>query len=213
MRPGPGDPLVMELTHGLDGGHRLAEQDGVAHEAKDTIRAAVGGAYIDDRGSRPMTIAADQHMRVGPVAPERRQQPDHNHRIVSPRRTGARAEAGHDEGRRRPLNNDERPRAVVLIEMMIERTRLLAIRRIIGVVQIQDSRGRRCSVAGDAMIHQGPSEPLEILLVHLVLQARERWGAGSIVGRVQGRPLAPECEPGGTAEALASLASAYPAAM
>ncbi len=91
MSPGQGDPLVMELTGGLDGGRSLAEQDGVAREAKDKIRPAVGGDYIDDLGSSKMTIAADQNMRVGPVAPEIRQQPDQNHRIFGPRRTGARA--------------------------------------------------------------------------------------------------------------------------
>jgi len=55
-----------------------------------------------------MTIAADQNMRVGPVAPERRQQPDQKHRIFGPRRAGARAQGGHDEGMRRPLKNEER---------------------------------------------------------------------------------------------------------
>lgn len=94
--------------------------------------------------------------------------------------------------------------------MMIERKLLLAIRRIIGVVQIKDKSGRRGGVAGDEMIHKGPSEPVEILPVDLVLQARERRGAGSIVGRVQGRPLYPEFEHGVTAEAMGVIGVRIP---
>ena len=90
-----------------------------------------------------MTIAADQNMRVRPVAPEIRQQPDQNHRIFGPRRAGARTESGHDEGLRRPLKNEERQIAMVLIVMIIECKLLLAIRRIIRVVQIKDNSGRR----------------------------------------------------------------------
>ena len=58
---------------------------------------------------------------------------------------------------------------MVLVVIIIERKRLLAIRRIIGVVQIKDNSGRRCGVAGDEMIHKGASEPREILTVDLVL--------------------------------------------
>ena len=76
MSPGQGDPLVMEMTRGLDGGRSVAEQDGVARETKDTIRPAVGSDHVDALGSSKMTIAADQNMGVGPVAPQIRQQPD-----------------------------------------------------------------------------------------------------------------------------------------
>src|SRR5215831_14823680 len=100
MSPGQGDPLVMEMTRGLDGGRSVAEQDGVARETKDTIRPAVGSDHVDALGSSKMTIAADQNMGVGPVAPQIRQQPDPNHRIFGPRRADARPQGGHDEGMR-----------------------------------------------------------------------------------------------------------------
>ena len=44
---------------------------------------------------------------------------------------------------------------MVLIVMIIERELLLAIRRIIRVVEIQDNGGRGLSVAGNKVIHQG----------------------------------------------------------
>ena len=58
---------------------------------------------------------------------------------------------------------------MVLVVIIRECKLLLAIRRIIGVVQIKDNSGRRCGVAGDEMIHKGPSEPIELWTVDLVL--------------------------------------------
>ena len=58
---------------------------------------------------------------------------------------------------------------MVRVVIIRERKLLLARRRLIGVVQIKDNSGRRCGVAGDAMLHKGPREPIEILPVDLVL--------------------------------------------
>jgi len=94
--------------------------------------------------------------------------------------------------------------------MIIERELLLAIRRIIGGVQIKDNSGRRFSVAGDAMIHKGPRESIQVLTVDLMLEAGERRGTGSIVARVQGRPLYPEFAHGVTAEAIGVIGVRIP---
>ena len=53
-------------------------------EAKDHIRPAGGSEHVDDLGGRTMTSAADQHMGVGPVAPQIRQQPDQEHGLFGP---------------------------------------------------------------------------------------------------------------------------------
>ena len=88
-----GDPVVMETARLLEGGRSLTEQDRIAREAKDKIGPAVGGDHVDHLRSRKMTIAADQNMGVGPVAPEIRQQPDQDHGIFGPRRAGARTQS------------------------------------------------------------------------------------------------------------------------
>ena len=210
MGLGQGDPLVLETPCLLDGGSGLTEQDGIASEAKDKIRPAVGRDHVDDLGGSKMTIAADQNMGVGPVAPQIRQQPDQNHGIFGPGRAGARTQVGCDKGMRRPFKNEEWQIAVVLIVMIVERKLLLAIRRIIRVVEIKDNSGRRLGVAGNEMIHKGPREPREVLTVDVVLQARERRGAGSIVGRIQRRPLHPEFEQGVTAETIGVIGVGIP---
>ena len=73
MGVGQGDPVVMETPGLLERGRGLTEQDGIARETKNKIRPAVGGEHSDDLGSRKMTIAADQYVGGGPVAPELRQ--------------------------------------------------------------------------------------------------------------------------------------------
>jgi len=90
MGLGQRHPLVVETPRLLEGGRGLAEQDGIAREPKDKIRPAGGGDHIDDLRGGTMTIAADQDVGVGPVAPEIRQQPDQDHGIFGPRRAGAR---------------------------------------------------------------------------------------------------------------------------
>jgi len=67
---------------------------------------------------------------------------------------------------------------MVLIVMIIERELLLAIRRIIRVVQIQDNGGGGLSVAGDEVVHQGVCEAIEVFAVDVVLETRKGRGAG-----------------------------------
>src|SRR5262249_38843716 len=53
-----GDPVAMEPPRLLERGGGLPEQDGIAREAKNKIRPAVGGDHLDDLWSSKMTIAA-----------------------------------------------------------------------------------------------------------------------------------------------------------
>jgi hypothetical protein len=104
----PCHPLVMELPGCLEGGSSLAEQDGIAGEAKDAIRPAVGGDDVDDLGGGTMTIAADEEVGLGPVAPPIGQQPDQDHGIFGSRRARVRTQMGCAQRMRRPCKNEER---------------------------------------------------------------------------------------------------------
>jgi hypothetical protein len=136
MSLGQGAPVVLEPPRLLECGRSLTEQDGIAREAKDTICPAVGGDHIHDFRGRTMTSAADQNVGGGPVAPPIRQQPDQDPGMFGPWRAGAGTEGGHDPGLRRPGKNAQRQIAMILIVMMRKRELLLAIRRILGVVQM-----------------------------------------------------------------------------
>jgi hypothetical protein len=99
---------------------------------------------------------------------------------------------------------------MVLIVMMIERTLLLAIRRIIGVVHIEDNGGRGLGGTGNEVVHQGAREPIKVFAVDGVLQTGERGGAGSVVCWVQGRPLHSEFAHGVMAEAIGVMGVRIP---
>jgi hypothetical protein len=207
---GQRDPLAMETPRLLQSGRGLAPQDGMAREAQNNIRPAVGGDDVDDLRGGTMTLAADQHVGVGPGVPQIRQQPDQEHRLFGPGRAGARTQVGRDQGMRRPFANEERQRAMVLLVMSRERNLLLAVRRIVRVVAIQDNGGGGLGVAGDAVVHQGTCEPIEIFAVDVMLQTRERRGTGSVMGRVQGWPLHAEFKHRVTAETIGVIGVRIP---
>ena len=99
---------------------------------------------------------------------------------------------------------------MVLIVMIIERKLLLAIGRVIGVIEVEHNRGWGRCVTGNKVVDQGPRQPREIFAVDLVLQAREGRSTGQIVGRIQGRPLHPEFEQGISAETIGVIGVCIP---
>ena len=100
-----------------------------------------------------MTITTDQDMRVRPVATQIRQEPHQNHRIFCSAGAGPRTQVGCHQGVRGPFENEEGEIAMVLIVMIIAGELLLAIRRIIGVIDIQHNGGWRLRVTGTKVIH------------------------------------------------------------
>jgi hypothetical protein len=196
------DPLLVETTGCWDGGSGWAQQDGMARTAKDTSCPAVGGDPIEDLGGSNRTRAADQHRGVGPVAPQRRQQPDHAHGLCGPGRAGARTQGGRDEGVRGPCKHTEWEVALGPRVLVREGTLLLAMRRSIGGSESEPHGRRGRWRAGKEVSDQGGREPREVLAVPLVCQPRARGRTRQGVLRVHGASLAPECAPGVMAETL-----------
>ena len=163
-----GDPLVLETPCLLDKGSGLTEQAGMAREAKDHIRPALGSDDVDDLWRRNMTIAPDQHVGVGPVAPQRRQQPHQEHRIVGSGRAGTRTQVGRDEGMRRPCENEERQIAMVLIGVIREGKLLLAMGGVIRVIQSEHNSRWWLRVTRAEMVYEGSSEPVQVCAVSTV---------------------------------------------
>jgi hypothetical protein len=210
MGPGARAPLVLEMPRLLEGGRSLAEQDGLASKAKDTIGPAGGGEHVDDCGGGNMTIAADEAVGMGPVAPQRRQQPHQEHGIFGASRARARTQGGHDEGRRGPCENEERQIAMVLRVRILERNLLLALGGVSGVIEVEHHRGGGLCVTGHKVRYKGLGKPREILALDVVLQARDRRRTRQIVGRIQGRPLHPKFAQGVTAETLGVIGVCIP---
>ena len=66
-------------------------------ETEHNIHVPSMGNDLEDFWGREMTVAADQDMGRGPMAPERGQEADQDHRILRARRTLPRAEEGGDQ--------------------------------------------------------------------------------------------------------------------
>jgi hypothetical protein len=99
---------------------------------------------------------------------------------------------------------------MVLGVLIVERELLLAICRIIGVVEVKHNGRRRLCITGDESIHEGPCKSIQVFPVYLGLQTRQGRGTGSIVGRIQGRPLHPEFEQGVPAETIGIIGIRIP---
>ena len=187
-------PLVMQTTRLLEGGSGLAEHDGIPSQAKDKIDPTPMREYVEDLWGSKMTIATDQNRGVRPMVSQIRQQPDQDHGIFGASRASPWPQVGRDEGVRGPFENEKRQITMVLIVMIIERKLLLAMRGIVGVVDIEDNGGGRLGVAGDAVVHQGPCEPIEVFAVHLMLQPGEGGSTREVVLGLHGTPLYPQFE-------------------
>jgi hypothetical protein len=91
---------------------------------------------------------------------------------------------------------------MALIVMIRESKLLLAMRGIVGVVDIEDNGGGRLGGAGDAVVHQGPCASREICAVHLRLQPGEGGSPREGVLGLQWTPRYPQFEPRVMAEMI-----------
>ena len=202
-----GGPLLVETARLLHDGCGLAEQDGIASEAKDKIGPAPMGDHVDDLRGGKMAVPADQDMGVGPVAPQIGRSRTKIMAFSAPGGAGARAEVGGHQGVRGPFENEERQIAIVLIVMVIEGEFLLAMRRIIGVIEVEHNGGGGLGVAGDEVVHQGRGEPIEVLAVHAGVQDARRSGhSPSPASGSKGQPLHAELKHGVMPEAIGIIA-------
>jgi hypothetical protein len=207
---GQGDPLARESSRLLEGGRGVAPQDRIAREAQDKSRPAVGSDHGAALGRGKMTLTAHQALGVGPRASQRRQEPAHAHGIFGPSRTGAGTQVGREAGLGGPCKNAEWPRARSLLVMILEGTLLLAIGRLIRVIEVEPKGSGGLCLTGDAVGHKGLREAIEVLAVPLGGQPRAGRGPGSIVGRFPGEPLHPQCEPRGPAQTLGVIGVRIP---
>jgi hypothetical protein len=91
---------------------------------------------------------------------------------------------------------------MVLIVMVIEGNRLLAMGGLIGVIAIEPNGRRGLGGAGQTMIDHGGGETGEVLAVNLVCKTGDGGGTRPVVLRVQGTPPAAQCAQRGMAETV-----------
>ena len=86
--------------------------------------------------------------------PEIGQEADQDHRILRARGTLPRSEEGGYQGVRGPFENKQRQIAMTLVMMVIEGEFLLAMGRILRVIEVQDNSGRGLGVTCNEVIDE-----------------------------------------------------------
>src|SRR5205807_3173682 len=125
-------------------------------------------------------------MGLGPVAPQRGQEPDQDHGVLYASGTRPRTEVGGQQRVRGPCENEQRQVAIAPVVMVIEREFLLAMRRVIGVIEVEPNGGGGLWVAGDEVVDQCLREPVEVLAVDAVFKTRKGGSTRQVLLWLQG---------------------------
>jgi hypothetical protein len=99
---------------------------------------------------------------------------------------------------------------MVLVVMIIEGKLLLAMRRVIGVIEVKHNGGGRLWVAGDKVVDQHAREPVEILAVDAVFKPGKGRGTRQVLRGLQGGPLHTELKQGVVPETIGIIAIRIP---
>ena len=105
-------PLLEETARLLHDRGSLAEEHGIAREPEHTIHMPSMGNHREDFWGCEMTIAADQDMGRGPMAPEIGEEADQDHRIFRARRPLPGRRKAASKGAR-SLQNQQRQIAII----------------------------------------------------------------------------------------------------
>ena len=183
MGLGQGAPLLVEpacLLHDRGG---LAEQDGIAREAKDEI----GPASMGD-APRSLPVSRNDCRRgrgYGSEASGAAERTGDATKIIAfsaPVGRVPRPEAGGHQGVGGPFKNEQWQIAITLVVMVIEGEFLLSMGWVIRVIQVEHNRRRGLGVAGDEVVDERLRQAVEILAVHTVFETREGGGTRQVLG-------------------------------
>lgn len=205
-----GGPLLVEAAGLLHDGGRVAEQHGMARHTEDEIAPTSLGAHVENLWGGKVAVTADQDRSLGPVAPQIGQEPDEDHGVLGACGTLAWPEAGGHQGVCSTFENEQRQIAIALVVMVIEGKFLLAMSRVIGVIEVKHNGGGGLGGAGDEVVDQGVRESVEILTVDPVFKPGKGRGTRHVLRRLQRGPLHAALQQGGVPEALGIIAIRVP---
>ena len=205
-----GGPLLVQMACFLQDGFGVAEQDGIAGEAEDEIdQRPMGDAPRSPPGCAKWL---SPRTRIWVWGQWRRRKARSRTKIIA-----FSAPVGRVPGRRQAVTNapespskmNERQIAIILIIMIVERELLLAVGRIVCVIEVEHDGRRRLRVAGDEVGDQrlgsadrGPYGP------HCVQAARRLAHSPGPAREPEGSRSTPSLNSGSRRRLLASLPSA-----
>jgi hypothetical protein len=188
-----GGPLLEEVARLLPARGGLAEQHRMARQAEDEIGAAPMGDDLQDLGGPEMTIAADQEMGEGPVAPEMGEEPDQDPRIFRAGGTLPGPEAGGHQSVRGAFEHAQRQSAMALGVMVREGQCLLPMGRVLRGIEVEDNGGGGLGRARNAVSDERLRETGAVGAGHAVFEPRAGRGTGQVLRGIERAPLHAQC--------------------
>ena len=128
-----------------------------------------------------MAVATDEERGLGPGPPQHGEEPYQAQGIFSPRWARARAQAGGHHGVGGAREKAQRHRAIPPVVGVRECAFLLAMRGIIGVIEVEHTGRRWLRGARDAVGNQRVGEAVEVLVVDAVFKARKGGGTCQVL--------------------------------
>jgi hypothetical protein len=104
------------------------------------------------------------------------------------------------------FENDQWQRAITLIVVGIEGQFLLAMGRVLRVIEVKDNGCWRLRVARKEVVNAGLRETGEIRACDTLLKSRESRSTGQVLRRLQREPLHAQFKQGIVAEAIGIIA-------
>ena len=167
---------------------RLARQHGVAAQTEDEIGIAIGHDQRHQLGIGEMPVAAQHDMGMRPMMPQQAQHALHDHGVLGPGRSLARAQHGSHQRAGAGLEHQQGQVAIVAVMVVVKRQRLLAISGVVGVVEIEGDGGRGARVTGDELLDQRAGHAVNIAAAQRSFQAGVGRAAGQQIAGIQRRP-------------------------
>ena len=164
---------------------QLAEEHRIPREPEHKIHMPSMGNHLDDFWGREMTIATDEDMGQGPLAPESGQEAVQDHRILRRRRPLPRAQEGGHQSVRGAFKNQQWQIAITLVVMVIEGELLLAMGRVFCMIEVQDNRSGRLRIAGDEVVDERLRETVEVRAGHLMFEPGEGRRTRQVLGGIE----------------------------
>ena len=121
-----------------------------------------------------MAVPTDEAVGLGPMPPERGEETPPAHGLCQPRRARSRAQTGRHERLGGAFAKKPGQGAIAPLVMIRERAFLLALRRVIGMIQVEDKSGGGRGVTRTQGVDKSLRQTVEVLAVATMLKTRER---------------------------------------
>ena len=146
----------------------------VARKAEDKVDVGHGRDQLHQFRPAEMAIAAHQNVGIWKVPPNLGKNTAHDHGIFDAGRAFSRTRNSGHQSPRLPVEYHQWQVAGTAVMEAVKRQRLLSVRRVLRMIQIENEAARWGRETADELFHQRLAKAIDILAADGVLEARYR---------------------------------------